>query len=65
VFEGRVAALGGVAGTMIETLPSWRTDGDVTGETTSPVIFEREANVENMTLLGVSMEIGTLGRMIW
>ena len=65
MFEGRVAALGGVAGTMIETLPSWRTDGDVTDETTSPVIFEREANVENLTVLGVSMEIGTLGRMIW
>ena len=64
MFEGRVAALGGIAGTVIEALPGRRTDSDVADEATRPVFFEGEANIENLTVLGVGMEIGTLGGTI-
>lgn len=65
LFEGRVATLGGVASTVIEAFPGWRTDGDVADEAASPVFFEGEANIENLTVVGVGVEIGALGGTIW
>ena len=50
-----VAALGGVAGAVVEPLPGWRTDCDVADETTGSVVVEGEPHVENLTVVGVGV----------
>ena len=63
-LEGSVAALGGVTGAVVELLPSRRTDGDVADEAARSIAFEGEANVENLAVVGVGVEVGAFGGMI-
>jgi hypothetical protein len=63
-LEGGVAALGGVAGAVVEPLPSGRTEGDVADEAARPIVFEEEANVENLAVVGVGVEVGAFGGML-
>jgi len=49
-LEGGVAALGGVAGAMIEPLPGRGAKGDVVDEATRAVVFEGESHVEDAAI---------------
>ena len=60
-FEGRIAALGGIAGAVVKTFPGRRTDSDVANEAAGCVIWEAEADIENFAIAG--FEMGTLGGM--
>ncbi len=59
-LEGGVAALGGVAGAMIELFPARRVEGDVTDEAARSTVLERETHVEGLTIVAVSVEIRAL-----
>ena len=59
-LEGGVATLGGVAGAVVEPLPSWRAEGDVADEATGSVVFEREGNVENLAVVRIKVEVGAV-----
>jgi hypothetical protein len=61
VFEGRIATLGGIAGAMVKAFPGRRTDSDVADEATGCIIWEAEADIEDLSIVG--FEMGTLGGM--
>ena len=63
-LEGSVAALGGVAGAVVELLPRRGTDGDVADKAARSIVFEEEAYVEDLAVVGVGVEMGALGGMI-
>lgn len=59
-LEGGVAALGSVACTVVELFPGWGTEGDVADKATRCVGVEGEANVEDLTVFGVRVQMRAL-----
>jgi hypothetical protein len=62
-FDGSIAALDGVAGTMIESLPGRRADGEVADQADG-IIAEALANVEDAPVGVIFRLVGTIGRGI-